>query len=79
MFFGGKKEKARFIGKDGSCGLSHGKVYLVMVSRLTCGSDIELRLCDNMSRGMNIPYSTMRALVKNWDFNPYNERRSDDV
>lgn len=50
-------ERARFIGRDGSCGYSNGKEYRVTV-----------RLCDRRIFVNDIPYGTFMAVNKNWKF-----------
>ena len=63
----GKGEKiktfARFIGRDGSCGLARMQIYRIEI--IDNGPDAEhrYRLFVN---GLGIPYDTMTGIRKNW-------------
>ena len=51
--------KLRFVGKNGSMGLVHGKVYDVTIE--TKYSHIVVSWCGNFC-----PYSTITSLADNW-------------
>lgn len=67
------KEKAKFIGANGSRNLVNGRVYTVEV--LSIPNSVKW-IPDRDSKihvfveGSNwgIPYDTIHALIKNWDF-----------
>lgn len=60
--------RARFIGRDGSMGFEHGKVYNIETyigSRLfRRGGFLWLR---DKSSGLKCPYSNMESLLNNWE------------
>ena len=56
-------ETAIFIGADGSMGLRQGKTYQVVLNF------VKNRIYATLSEAsISIPYDTMSALVKNWEF-----------
>ena len=55
---------ARFIGKDGSCGLERMKVYRIEIVE-NPSARFRFRVFVN---GLGIPYDTMNAIKKNWQF-----------
>ena len=62
---------AKFIGKNGSCGLINGKIYRIDISdnRTIFNPNPKHRYTvfpDGISFG--IPYDTMNAIKKNWKF-----------
>ena len=59
------KTDARFIGKNGSCGLEHGKMYRIEIidNRENKHSRFNYRV---FVGGVGIPYDTMTAIKKNW-------------
>jgi len=50
-------EQAMFVGKDGSMGLEKGNRY-----------DVEVKILFGRIFVSDIPYETMSAVQKNWDF-----------
>ena len=56
---------ARFIGKDGSCGLQRMKIYRIDIVEQKPSSRFRFRVFVN---GIGIPYDTMNAIQKNWKF-----------
>lgn len=59
------KQDARFIGKDGSCGLKRLSVYSIEIvdQRNDRHSRFNFRVFVN---GIGIPYDTMNGIKKNW-------------
>lgn len=55
--------KAKFLGKDGSCGFRNGQVYLLWIVQDRGKIYISRRSMDAMA----IPYDTMSAVKKNWE------------
>ena len=64
------KRIATFIGKDGSCGLVHGKQYLIQIvynrGKLLGNDPFNFRVVVN--DGFAIPYDTMNGIKNNWQF-----------
>lgn len=65
--------KARFIGKDGSMGLTHGNVYEIVLYDIG-GQPIVSWRCMRISKfGMPLfykescPYSSFKTLAENWE------------
>ena len=58
-------KSARFIGKDGSCGLQRMKIYRIEIVEQKPSSRFRFRVFVN---GIGIPYDTMNAIQKNWKF-----------
>ena len=54
---------ARFIGKDGSCGLQSMKVYKIEIVEQKPSARFRFRVFVN---GIGIPYDSMNAIKKNW-------------
>ena len=61
----------RFIGKNGSMGLKHGKVYKTKIS--TEGNLIFVNCSDGWS-GCFCPYSSPQSLAANWEACNFNKR-----
>ena len=58
------KKQARFIGKDGSCGLKRMKIYNIEIVENEQKHRFRYRVfVDNVG----IPYDTMNAIKKNWE------------
>lgn len=59
------KHDARFIGKDGSCNLEHGKIYPIEIvdNRDNPHARFNFRV---FVYGLGIPYDTMDGITKNW-------------
>ena len=57
----------KFIGKDGSMGLKHGKVYPVKIESHPYGSAIYVQW--EVGKGIKraCPYSSPVTLAKNWE------------
>ena len=64
------RKYARFIGKDGSCGLEHGRVYKIDIRDNKSFFDPEptFRYHVFPDNRIGIPYDTMTAIKKNWKF-----------
>ena len=64
------KRTATFIGKDGSCGLVHGKMYTIQIidnrGKLFGNDPFGFRVV--VDDRIGIPYDTMNGIKKNWDF-----------
>lgn len=60
------KKSARFIGKDGSCNLTHGKVYRIEIVDNTKVKNARFNFRVYVD-GLGIPYDTMNAIKKNWE------------
>ena len=59
--------KLRFIGKDGSMGLKHGKVYPVHVISLPSHTEIYVTWFSvKLGRHRRCPYSSPAAFAANW-------------
>lgn len=59
--------KGRFIGQDGSCGFRHGEIYTLTTSiRPIVGQCICLQ---DRKTGNWCPYSSLEAVLENWEFN----------
>ena len=61
-----RKERAKFIGSDGSCGLLKGRLYTVEVISHEDGPYAYHVYVKEIMLG--IPYSSMKAILKNWKF-----------
>lgn len=61
------KQDARFIGKHGSCGLVKGQIYRIEIvdNRNNPHAQFNFRVYVD---GIGIPYDTMTAIRKNWEF-----------
>ena len=61
------KRIATFIGKDGSCGLVHGKSYIIRIvdnrKKLLGNDPFNFRVIVN---DISIPYDTMNGIKSNW-------------
>lgn len=57
--------KARFIGKDGSCGFRKGEIYDVWSSVLSKKSWIMICTVDNTKF---CGYSNLEKIFENWEF-----------
>lgn len=64
------KTDARFIGKDGSCGLQRMKIYRIEIEdhRNDRHDWANFRVFVN---GIGIPYDTMNGIKKNWKYPLY--------
>lgn len=61
--------RARFIGRDGSRGLKHGKVYDVLLQESNRRKFIYMHWIDiHSDEPENCPYQNMEALLTNWEF-----------
>ena len=58
------KKRARFIGKNGSCGLKRMKIYYIEVVE-NRNSQYRYRVYVD---DFGIPYDTAAAINKNWEF-----------
>ena len=61
---------AIFIGKDGSCNLKHGQNYRIEIVENKSVSRFRFRFYVFI-HGIGIPYDTMAAIKKNWQFSSF--------
>ena len=59
------KQDARFIGKDGSCGLKKTNVYRIEIKDLRNIQNSRFNFIVFVN-GKGIPYDTMNGIKKNW-------------
>lgn len=59
------RKDARFIGKDGSCGLRKMKIYRIEIVENKPTAQFRFRV---FVGNLGIPYDTMNAIKKNWQF-----------
>ena len=57
--------KLKFIGKDGSMGLVHGKIY--RVSLRTIGDYIIAYISKGLYHEVMCPYESLKAFAANWE------------
>ena len=61
--------RAKFIGRDGSCGLEHGRVYDVLLQESNKRMFVYMYWIDIHDDELaSCPYQSMDTLLNNWEF-----------